>query len=109
MLIYKVLRDKEWVELQAAGETEGAPVDRADGYVHLSTRETLEGTLAKHFAGETGLILLAVEADSLGDALRWEVSRGAALFPHLYRRLRLADILWTRAIADGPIAPDDLS
>jgi uncharacterized protein (DUF952 family) len=111
MLIYKVLRAEEWADLQSAGETEGAPVDRADGYVHFSTRDTLAGTLAKHFAGESGLTLLAVEADNLRDALRWEVSRGGALFPHLYRRLALADVSWSRPLADGPdgpIAPDDL-
>lgn len=111
MPIYKVLRYDEWAALQAAGETKGSPADRADGFVHFSTRATLAGTLAKHFAGETGLTLLAVEADALGDALRWEPARGGALFPHLYRDLALSDILWSRALADGPdgpVVPDDL-
>lgn len=108
MLIYKVLRSDEWADLQAAGATDGAPIDRADGYVHFSTRETLNGTLAKHFAGETDLTLLAVEADALGAALRWEVARGGALFPHLYRPLALSDVLWSRAIEDCPTLPDDL-
>jgi uncharacterized protein (DUF952 family) len=111
MLIYKLLRHDEWTAFETAGETEGAPVDRADGFVHFSTRDTLAGTLARHFSGETGLVLLAVEADRLGPALRWEVSRGGALFPHLYRRLLRADIAWARPLADGTemaILPADL-
>ena len=99
MLIYKVFRAGEWAELEAAGATLGAPVDRADGYVHFSTAGQLAGTLAKHFAGETGLMLLAVEADAAGAAVRWEPSRGGALFAHLYRPLRLADVLWARPLA----------
>ena len=93
MLVYKILRADEWAHLQTAGETAGAPVDRADGYVHFSTRPQLAGTLARHFAGEDDLTLLAVEADNLGAELRWEASRGGDLFPHLYRALRLADVV----------------
>jgi uncharacterized protein (DUF952 family) len=99
MLIYKVFRAGEWAELDAAGETLGAPVDRADGYVHFSTAEQLAGTLAKHFTGEAGLVLLAVDAEAAGEAVRWEPSRGGALFAHLYRPLRLADVLWARPLA----------
>ena len=84
MLIYKVFRAAEWAELQARGRTPGAPVDVADGYVHFSTADQLAVTLSRHFAGETGLQLLAVDADAAGDALRWEPSRGGALFPHVY-------------------------
>ena len=76
MLIYKVFRAAEWAELEAAGETAGAPVDRADGFVHFSTAGQLAGTLARHFAGESGLVLAAVEAGAAGEALRWEPSRG---------------------------------
>lgn len=94
MLIYKIFRAPEWVALQTAGETPGAPVDVADGFVHFSTAEQAAGTAERHFAGEDGLFLLAVEADSLGADLRWEPSRGGALFPHLYRKLRLADVVW---------------
>jgi uncharacterized protein (DUF952 family) len=103
MLIYKVLRPSEWSELETAGTTPGAPVDRADGYIHFSTAEQLPGTLAKHFAGETGLMLLAVDADAAGPALTWELARGGALFPHLYRELTLADLFWRRALHDGPL------
>jgi len=98
MLIYKIFRATEWAALQAEGQTLGAPVDLADGYVHFSTAAQATETAAKHFAGEDGLVLLALEADALGDALRWEPSRGGALFPHLYRALRLSDVLWYRPL-----------
>lgn len=103
MLIYKIFRANEWADLQANGETLGAPIDLADGYVHFSTAEQAAETAAKHFAGVDGLLLLAVEAEGLGDALRWEVSRGDALFPHLYRALRLTDIHWAKPmpLVDG--------
>ncbi len=98
MLIYKIFRGPEWDALRANGETRGAPVDLADGYVHFSTAEQAAETAAKHFAGEDGLMLLAVEADRMGDALKWESSRGGALFPHLYRALRLEDVAWARPL-----------
>jgi uncharacterized protein (DUF952 family) len=94
MLIYKILRADEWAALAAQGETAGAPVDVADGYVHFSTAAQAAETAARHFAGAEGLKLLALDADDLGDALKWEVSRGGAKFPHLYAPLRLADVLW---------------
>lgn len=105
MLIYKVLRAGEWDVLARDGSTQGAPVDVADGYVHFSTAEQLAGTLRRHFSGETGLILAAVDADAAGASIRWEPSRGGALFPHLYRPLAMADVVWTRALADGPDGP----
>lgn len=101
MLVYKVLRPAEWAELEAAGETAGSAADRADGFVHFSTAGQLPGTLARHFAGETGLLLLAVDAEAAGPALRWEPSRGGALFPHLHRRLARAEVLWSRPLAEG--------
>lgn len=100
--VYKVLRADEWATLQAQGETAGAPVDLADGYVHLSTAAQLPETLGKHFAGGHGLQLLACDAAALGPALRWEPSRKGALFPHLYRPLRLADLMWHRPLSLGP-------
>lgn len=95
MLIYKIFRADEWAQLQADGQTDGAPVDLADGFVHFSTAEQAAETAAKHFAGAAGLTLLAVEAETLGEALKWEVSRGGALFPHLYRVLRMSDVIWS--------------
>ncbi|GHH01334.1 DUF952 domain-containing protein [Pseudodonghicola xiamenensis] len=98
MLIYKIFRANEWAALQAAGETTGAPVDVADGFVHFSTAEQAAETAAKHFAGAEGLVLLACEADTMGEALKWEVSRGGALFPHLYRPLQMDDVLWSASL-----------
>ena len=95
MLIYKIFRAPEWAELEAKGETLGAPIDITDGYVHFSTAQQAAETAAKHFAGVEGLVLLALDADALGDALIWEPSRGGALFPHLYRPLQSTDILWS--------------
>ena len=101
MLIYKIFRADEWTAFQAAGETLGAPVDLNDGFIHFSTAEQLGETAAKHFAGADGLWVLAVGAEGL-DALKWEPSRGGALFPHLYRALRLSDLLWARRMPLGP-------
>ena len=98
MLVYKVLTGEQWDALERAGEIAGARVDVADGFVHLSTAEQLPGTLARHFAGQPGLMLLALEAVALGPALVWEPSRGGALFPHLYAPLRRRDVLWARPL-----------
>ncbi len=98
MIIYKIFRAPEWAELQARGESLGAPIDVTDGYVHFSTAEQAAETAAKHFAGEDGLVLLALEADTLGDDLKWEPSRGGQLFPHLYRPIRLTDVLWNQPL-----------
>ena len=98
MLIFKIFRAHEWAELRDTGQTAGAPVDLADGYIHFSTADQAIETAAKHFAGEDGLVLLAVEADALGDALKWEVSRGGALFPHLFAPLRLDHVLWSKPL-----------
>ncbi len=98
MLIFKIFRPVEWAELQARGETLGAPVDLTDGFIHFSTAEQVAETAARHFAGAEGLILLALEARALGAALPWEHSRGGALFPHLFRPLRLPDVLWAKPL-----------
>ena len=97
MLIYKIFRADEWADLQAKGETQGAPIDIADGYVHFSTAETVAETAAKYFGGVEGLVLCALEADEL-DPLKWEPAREGVLFPHLYRNIRLTDILWTKPL-----------
>ena len=98
MLIYKIFRADEWAALQSKGESLGAPIDLADGFVHFSTASQAAETAAKHFAGVDGLLLLAVEGDDLGDALKWEVSRGDALFPHLYATLRVEDVIWAKPL-----------
>lgn len=106
MLIFKIFRTEEWADLDRNGSTAGAPVDLADGFVHFSTAEQARETAAKHFAGEDGLFLLACSAEAMGDALKWEVSRGGALFPHLYRDLRRDDVIWVRPLPLGPDGHD---
>ena len=109
MLIYKIFRRPEWDALRTAGQTAGAPVDLADGFVHFSTAAQVAETAARHFAAESDLVLVAVSVEALGDALRWEPSRGGALFPHLYRELRLTDVVWDKSLplgATGHIFPE---
>ena len=98
MLIYKIFRSDEWQALRDTGETAGAPVDLADGYIHFSTATQAAETAAKHFAGEDDLYLIAVETETLGEALKWEPSRGGALFPHLYRKMAMADVTWAQPL-----------
>jgi len=97
MLIFKIFRPSEWQSLHVQGDTDGAPIDIADGYIHFSTAFQVVETAEKHFKDAGDLLLLALDGDTLGDDLRWEPSRGGQLFPHLYRKLRLADVLWARA------------
>lgn len=109
MLIFKIFRRAEWDALRAAGATAGAPVDLADGFIHFSTAAQVAETAARHFATESDLVLVAVNSAALGDELKWEPSRGGALFPHLYRRLRLTDVVWDKSLplgATGHIFPE---
>ncbi|APE42751.1 hypothetical protein BOO69_04425 [Sulfitobacter alexandrii] len=101
MLIYKIFLADEWAALRRDGSTEGAPIDVADGYVHFSTAGQAPETAEKYFAGIEGLMLVAVDADAAGADLKWEPSRGGALFPHLYRRLTMDDVVWAQPL---PIA-----
>ena len=102
MKIYKIFRAPEWEAFDAAGETTGAPVDVADGYIHFSTAETLRETAAKWFAQEADLILLACDPAGMAHDLKWEPSRGGALFPHLYRPLKRADVIEMMPLPCGP-------
>ena len=88
-LIYKITTDALWQQAQQIGRFTGAPVDLADGFIHFSSASQVVETAAKHFAGQADLWLLSVDAAQLGAALKWEVSRGGALFPHLYGDLSL--------------------
>ncbi|MFT3689405.1 DUF952 domain-containing protein [Paenirhodobacter sp.] len=101
MLIYKIFRRPEWNAFRDAGETLGAPIDLADGFIHFSTAAQVTETAAKHFATESDLVLVAVNAEGLGPALKWEPSRGGALFPHLYRVLRLDEVVWDTSLPMG--------
>ncbi len=89
-------------ELEAGGSFAGAPVDLADGYIHLSTAEQLQGTLDRHFAGQTGLWLVAVDLDAVADEVKWEVSRGGARFPHIYGTLSLDAVIAYSPVAHEP-------
>lgn len=97
MMIYKIFRAEEWATLREHDTTSGAPIDLQDGYVHFSTAETVAETASKYFDGVDGLMILAVESDAC-DALKWEASRGGALFPHLYRDLKMADVIWAKPL-----------
>ncbi len=101
-LILKIVGADEWRAAEAAGVFAGSAVDLADGYIHFSSLDQAAETAAKWFAGRGDLMLVAVDAEVLGARLRWEPSRGGALFPHLYSALALSDVLWARPLPLGP-------
>jgi uncharacterized protein (DUF952 family) len=103
-LIYKICPASAWREAERQGVFRGSPDDLRDGFIHFSKASQVAETARKHFFGQTGLFLIAVDADALGDALRWEPSRNDELFPHLYGELDLgavADVLSMRSRSDG--------
>jgi uncharacterized protein (DUF952 family) len=102
-VIYKICRAPLWREAERDGVFAGAPVDIADGFIHFSTAAQVAETAAKHFAAAQDLVLVRVDADRLGDRLKWEPSRGGALFPHLYGPLRVAD---ARKVEPLPLGAD---
>lgn len=91
--IYKILTPEQWQDALSAGIFKGAPVDLADGYIHFSTADQAEETADKHFRNTGNLLLAAFDCDGFGDALKWEPSRGGALFPHLYADLDPSQVL----------------
>ena len=102
--IYKILPKVEWDAARAAGAFAGSAVDLADGFIHFSGHDTAQRTAQLYFKGQAGLMLLTVEADDLGEALKWEASRDGALFPHLFRDLKVDEVIAERALeldADG--------
>ncbi|MEX1059943.1 MAG: DUF952 domain-containing protein [Methyloceanibacter sp.] len=99
--VYKVLTEQAFTESWSQGRFAGSADDMRDGFIHLSAAHQLEGTLATHFAGQAGLVLVAVDAGRLGPNLKWETSRGGALFPHLYAPLDLAAVLWVEPLSLG--------
>ena len=99
-MIYHMCRADEWAAAVAAGSYRGSSQDLADGFIHFSTAAQVAGTAAKHFAGQPGLVLVAVDGDALGSALKWERSRGNDLFPHLYAPLPLSAVRWARPLSD---------
>lgn len=103
MIIYKICPAALWRAAEREGVFRGAPVDLADGYIHFSTAAQLAETAARHFAGQHDLVLVAVAAEALGGALRWEPSRGGELFPHLYAALPVAA---AHRVLPLPLGPD---
>jgi uncharacterized protein (DUF952 family) len=112
-LIYKICPEPLWREAEEAQRFAGAPVDLADGFIHFSTGAQLRETAAKHFAGQRGLLLIAVDDAKLGPALRYEPSRGGALFPHLYAPLDPKAVRWVAPLPlnqDGShLFPEDIA
>jgi uncharacterized protein (DUF952 family) len=102
-LIYKICSEALWRDAERAGVFLGAGVDATDGYIHFSTAAQAPETAARHFSGQDDLGLVAVDAEGLGEALRYEPSRGGDLFPHLYAPLRLDAVRWVRPL---PLRPD---
>ena len=96
-LVYKVLRPGEWIAARADGVFSGSPADARDGFIHLSAVHQVRGVCERHFAGEADLVLLTLEADRLGPALKWEASHKGEAYPHLYGTLPLALV---RAVAE---------
>ena len=99
--IYKICTAAEWREAERAGAYRGSAADHKDGFIHFSTAEQAAETAAKWFAGQRDLVLVAVDADALGDKLKWEPSRGGALFPHLYAALPLGAVTWVKPLRLG--------
>ena len=93
MFIFKLFRIEEWQQFEAQGKTNGAPIDVMDGFIHFSKASQVKETAAKHFKGEKNLVLVSCDADNLKPDLKWEISRGGDLFPHLYRHLLIEDII----------------
>jgi uncharacterized protein (DUF952 family) len=93
-VVYKLVSEAQWTDAERFGVFTGAPVDVDDGFIHFSTADQVKETAERHFAFQPGLLLVAVAVERLGDALRWEPSRGGALFPHLYAPLGMDAVLW---------------
>jgi uncharacterized protein (DUF952 family) len=101
--IYKILSRAEWDAARGAGVFAGSAVDLADGFIHFSTAAQAAETARRHFAGQADLVVLEIEADDLGEALKWEPSRGGDLFPHLYGALATDKV---RAVTEAPLGDD---
>ena len=104
LFVFKILTREQWEQFRADRVFTGAPVDRADGFIHLSARDQVAETLARHFAGQDDLVLAMIDLPALGDAVKWEVSRGGALFPHVYAPIPLSAVTTNAKVrldADG--------
>jgi uncharacterized protein (DUF952 family) len=92
-VLYKIMPRREWETAQANGHFEGSEVDRRDGFIHLSAAHQVRTTAQKHFSGKADLLLVSVAEEALGPNLKWEVSRGDDLFPHIYGALPLSAVI----------------
>lgn len=107
-MIFKILRPEEWTAFKASGTFQGSPVDLQDGYIHFSTAQQTKETLARHFADAPRVAILAVNEEDVRTDLRWEPSRGGALFPHLFRPLALTEVVASQeADRDAILASGD--
>lgn len=96
--IYKILHRSVWAQIRTQTLWDGSPDDLRDGFIHFSTKSQLDGTLRKHFAGQSDLVILELAASSLGPNLKWEVSRNGELFPHLYEPMPIKHV---RSVSDA--------
>lgn len=94
---FKIFTADQWDQFKADGVFHGAPIDIADGYIHMSTADQCDETLTKHFAGHSGLVIAEIDLNRLGEALKWEISRGGELFPHLYAALSMEVVIGVRS------------
>lgn len=101
-VVYKIVPGALWEQARQTGVFHGAPIDFTDGYIHLSTGKQVKQTAALYFAGQTDLLLVAIDGDALGEKLVFEVSRGGDLFPHHYASLPLSAVLWEKPLPLGP-------
>lgn len=102
---FKILTAEQWDNWQSNGAFTGAPIDLTDGFIHLSAVDQVAETAAKHFAGQIGLVLAEIDLSALHDAVKWEVSRGGALFPHVYAAIPLSAVLSAKPMNDGDYSP----
>lgn len=101
-VVYKIVPKELWQRAEADGQFQGAPIDIQDGFIHFSTATQVRETARRHFAGIADLLLVAIDGPGLGDALRYEPSRGGDLFPHLYASLPMSAVLWQKPLPIGP-------
>jgi uncharacterized protein (DUF952 family) len=102
---FKILTAEQWADWQASGVLHGAPIDLQDGFIHLSAADQVRETAVKHFAGQHGLFLVEIDLLQLGEAVRWEQSRGGALFPHVYAPVPFGAVLSATPMNDADYSP----
>ncbi|MEM9645958.1 MAG: DUF952 domain-containing protein [Planctomycetota bacterium] len=102
-ILFKLIEEAPWRLAEESGAFDGYGIDLTDGFIHLSTREQVAETAALHFAGQPGLLLISVDADALGDQLKWEPSRGGVLFPHVHGQIPMSAV---RGVEPLPVGPD---